>query len=58
MIANFHAKAIGDMQRRESCAACFDNYTPSADRVGRHVQVHRLLDELDEMLADPEGRRS
>lgn len=51
MIANFHAKAIGDV-RGARLAACFDTLPASADRLAAATgcrPYHRLAD----MLADP-----
>ena len=51
MIANFHAKAIGDI-RGASVAACFDMFPAAADRFAEQ-QGCTAYHELDAMLADP-----
>lgn len=51
MIANFHAKAIEQI-RGAKIVACFDMYTPSADRYGE-AQGCTAYHDLNEMLADP-----
>jgi predicted dehydrogenase len=52
MIANFHAKAIGDI-RGAKLAACFDMVAPAADRLAGETGCQAYHD-LDQMLADPE----
>jgi predicted dehydrogenase len=51
MIANFHAKAIGDI-RGASVAACFDMFPAAADRFAAQ-QGCTAYHDLDAMLADP-----
>ena len=51
MIANFHAKAIGDIKGAK-LVACFDNYTPSAEKLAAMYKC-KAYSSLDEMLADP-----
>jgi predicted dehydrogenase len=51
MIANFHAKAIGDI-RGAKVAACFDMVPAAADRFAQQQGCPAYYD-LDAMLADP-----
>ncbi|HEX7446865.1 MAG TPA: Gfo/Idh/MocA family oxidoreductase, partial [Pirellulales bacterium] len=51
MIANFHAKAIGDV-RGARLVACFDTIAASADRLAAATGC-RAYHRLEEMLADP-----
>ncbi len=51
MIANFHARAIGDIKGTH-VAACFDTVPAAADRFAA-AQGCRAYHDLDEMLADP-----
>ena len=52
MIANFHAKAVGDI-RGAKVVACYDRVSQAADRFGA-AQGCRVYHDLDEMLADPQ----
>ena len=52
MIANFHARAIGD-NRGARVVACFDNVPAAADRFAA-AQKCRAYHKLDAMLADPQ----
>jgi predicted dehydrogenase len=51
MIANFHAKAIGDL-RGAKLVACYDAVTQSAERFAGQTGC-RAYERLDQMLADP-----
>jgi predicted dehydrogenase len=51
MIANFHARAIGDI-RGANIAACFDMFPAAADRFAEQQECTAYHD-LDAMLADP-----
>ncbi len=51
MIANFHAKAIADIDGAE-LVACFDTFPSAADRLAGEIGC-RAYHDLDEMLADP-----
>src|SRR5882757_6004571 len=51
MIANFHARAIGDI-RGAKVVACYDALPASADRFAA-AQCCRAYHSLKEMLADP-----
>ncbi|MGC3970845.1 MAG: Gfo/Idh/MocA family oxidoreductase [Pirellulales bacterium] len=51
MIANFHAKAIGDIKGAK-LVACFDNYAPSAEKLAATYKC-KAYTSLDDMLADP-----
>jgi predicted dehydrogenase len=51
MIANFHAKAIGDV-RGAKLAACYDSVAAAADRLAQSTGAKAYY-KLDEMLADP-----
>jgi predicted dehydrogenase len=52
MIANFHAKAIGDI-RGAKVVACYDTFPTAADRFAA-AQGCRAYHELKAMLADPD----
>ncbi len=51
MIANFHARAIGDV-RGAKLVACYDAVPAAADRLAEATGC-RAYHELDDMLADP-----
>lgn len=51
MIANFHAKAIGDI-RGGKLVACFDTFAASADRLAASTGC-KAYHRLDDMLANP-----
>lgn len=52
MIANFHARAVGDL-RGAKVVACYDAVSAAADRFAAS-QGCRAYHDLDQMLADPE----
>jgi UDP-N-acetyl-2-amino-2-deoxyglucuronate dehydrogenase len=51
MIADFHAKAIGEV-RGAKLAACFDTFPTAAERIANTYKC-KAYSKLDEMLADP-----
>jgi predicted dehydrogenase len=51
MIANFHARAIGDI-RGAKLVACYDNFPQAADRLAA-AQGCKAYHDLKKMLADP-----
>jgi UDP-N-acetyl-2-amino-2-deoxyglucuronate dehydrogenase len=51
MIANFHARAVGDL-RNAKVVACFDTVPAAADRLAEKIGC-RAYHELGAMLADP-----
>ncbi len=51
MIANFHAKAIGDIEDAH-VVACFDMFPASADKLAES-QGCKVYRALEDMLADP-----
>lgn len=52
MIANFHSKAIGDLQGAK-LVACYDSFPAAADRLAQSTGC-RAYHDLDAMLADPQ----
>ena len=52
MIANFHAKAIADLENA-NLAACFDMFPQAADKFAE-AQGCKAYHDLSEMLADPD----
>ena len=52
MIANFHARAVGDL-RGAKVVACYDAVSAAADRFAASRGC-RAYHDLDQMLADPE----